>query len=203
MRIGIGWKMLVLGTILGLVACGTEEPPPPSTTSGTGGSGGGEPLPPARCGELCDHVAQINCFVWADCAEDCADYLGADEACKSAFETLLGCWADRKADFTCMPTQVVAPASCKAEEDAFRACAQGQTRSDTAGCTGQSGTNAPETCTSATTCAGVGELRTSCAKLDDGTWQCACRSNTSLLGTCTEPTGQCDNQEGCCAAFFY
>ncbi|MDI3291194.1 hypothetical protein [Polyangium sp. 15x6] len=205
MRIGIGWKMLVLGTFLGLVACGAEEPPPNATTSGTGGSGGSEPkLPPARCGELCDHVSQIKCFVWADCAKDCAAYLDADEACESAFETLLGCWADQKADFTCMPSQVVPPAGCKAQEDAFQACAQGQTRSDTAACTGQSGTDAPDACTSATTCAGVGELRATCARLADGTtWQCACRSNTSLLGTCTQPSGQCDNQEGCCAAFFY
>ncbi|TKC96348.1 hypothetical protein [Polyangium fumosum] len=205
MRIGIVWTILVFGTSLGLFACGAEEPPPSSTTtSGSGGSGGGEPkLPPARCGELCDHVSQIKCFVWPSCAKDCADYLRADEACESAFETLLGCWADQKADFTCLPTQVVPPAGCKAEEDAFRACAQGQTRSDTAACTGQSGTNASDACTSSTFCAGVGELRTSCTRLGDGTWQCTCRSDVSLLGTCTEPTGKCDNLEGCCSAFFF
>ncbi|HVK67122.1 MAG TPA: hypothetical protein VM694_21700 [Polyangium sp.] len=205
MRIGIVWTILVFGTLQGLLACGAEEPPPSSTTtSGSGGSGGGEPkLPPARCGELCDQISQSKCFVWSSCAKDCAAYLRADEPCESAFETLLDCWADQKADFTCRPTQVVPPAGCKAEEDAFRVCAQGQTRTDTAACTGQSGTTAADTCTTSTFCTGVGELRTSCARLDDGTWQCACRSDASLLGTCTEPMGKCDNLEGCCAAFFF
>ena len=205
MRTGIGWKTLVFGTLLGLAACGADETPPPAaTTSGTGGSGGGEPmLPPARCGELCDHLSQIKCFVWSSCAEDCEAYLGAEKACQGAFEALLGCWADQKADFTCIPSQVVPPAACKAEEDTFRACAQGQTRTDTSACTGQSCTTGADVCICSTSCAGVGELRSSCTARSDGTWQCACRTDKSLLGTCTEPMGGCHNQEGCCAAFFY
>ncbi|MRG95833.1 hypothetical protein [Polyangium spumosum] len=204
MRIGIGWKMLVFGTLLGLAACGGDEAPPPPPTGGAGGAGGEGPSPPpARCGELCDHVAQINCFVWSKCADDCAAYLGAEEACEGAFEALLGCWADQKADFACIPSQVVPPAACKAEEEAFRACAQGQTRPETSACVGQSCTSGSHVCSCSTTCAAVGEMRSACTMRADGTWQCACRENQSLRGTCEEPKGACDNQEGCCAAFFY
>jgi hypothetical protein len=204
MRIGIGWKSLVFGTLLGLAACGADEKPPASTTNGTGGGGGEEPTPPpARCGELCDHLSQSNCFVWSSCADDCAAYLDGGAACASAFEALLGCWADQKTDFACIPSQIVPPAACKAQEDAFRGCAQGQTRSDTNGCTGQSGTTGSDICNGSTSCAAVGELRSACTKRADGTWQCACRINQSLLGTCTEPTAPCDHEKGCCTAFFY
>ncbi len=189
--------------VLAAGACGADEKPPTqTTTSGTGGSGGGEPMPPARCGELCDHLAQNNCFVWSTCAEDCDARLDAGKACEPAFEALLGCWADQKADFTCLPSQVVTPAACKAEEEAFRACAEGQPRSGTSACTGQACTTGEDLCTCSTSCP-AGELRSACTLLADGTWTCACRSDKSLLGTCIEPTKPCHNQEGCCAAFFY
>jgi hypothetical protein len=165
------------------------------------GSSSGNPL--SGCTELCAHIDAIQCKVWPNCATECANMLGAPAACAAEFAALLDCWVKNENAFTCTMTQVVPPAACQAVESAFHDCVKGTIPAGSdAGCPTQFWVcnSTDSSCGCKTQCA-ANELRLQCAT-QGAFLACACYDADTLLGTCTQAAGPCDNTAGCCAPFF-
>ena len=173
-----------------------------AASSGAGGAGGSATTSPFQedCDVLCEHVQNIVCGAFPNCAEECPDALGAPEECTDEFGVLLDCWVANLQKFACTAIQVLPPYECLEQELALAQCIGGQGMEADAGCAGQVCNSSDSTCSCKTFCTST-ELKSACTVGENG-WICSCYEGEMLLGTCSQAADFCDNYTGCCAAYF-
>ena len=168
-------------------------------TVGAGGMGGSLPTGLTEdCVELCAYLDSIMCPSWDNCETECP----AAPGCAAEYAAKIACWVENKADFQCSANQLLPPAQCQDEEEAFDMCFGTGTGGTT--CMGQvCNSSGTESCSCKTSCLDS-EYKSACAKQGDA-FACSCYDFDKLLGTCVDDSAECpkDNYSNCCASYFF